>query len=193
MNQVVEQLRSQTKSNKAFNAVCHIFALRERFRKQVTVQALQFKMRTEGFVYSKQDYENVIKFLGDLKLGVVRTNKKNKVMGIYDLKKPLRTIGRAALGEENELTKEEPKKEPVWQRNIYPSVLTVIIGSKPVNVNLAASLTKEEVKTVIEKFADQAMAINTIVNGKTVEMNLSKGVGSEEIASIVKRLQGRVV
>lgn len=184
MNKVIEILRKEASTNPAFNAICHSFALRERARYQVTVQALHYRMATEGFAFKKEEYQTALKFLGALGFGAVKYNKRAEPIGLYGITSTLQSIGKAAIGGESKLkgykqrhkfsdlplivqtgskkvtealkTVSVPKKIKIGER-IYPVSLTIMIGNKPVNFRIPTSITEEEIESLVEVFADRAM------------------------------------
>lgn len=178
--QVVETLRKEAATNSAFNAVCHVFALRQRARHQVTIQSLHYRMLKEGFSYPKTSYQQIIKMLGDLGFGAVKYDKRGEPIGIFGVNNTLQSIGKAALGGESKLKgykqrhrysdlpavlnptkKVEPKKTPPKASDtttrVYPVSLTVVIAGKPVNFRIPTNITAEEIQALVERFSDRAM------------------------------------
>lgn len=96
-------LRNEAKTNKKFNAVCTIFAVRQRTRAQVTARALTQAMLLEGFTdFTIDDAAKVINFLGSLEgLGTIVNGRKkeNKSLALVNIKYTLQSVGATALGE----------------------------------------------------------------------------------------------
>ncbi len=220
-NQVIETLKSEASTNPAFNAVCHVFALRERARHQVTVQALHYRMLKEGFNYPKPKYEEIIKILGSLGFGQVKYNKRAEVIGLYEVKSTLQSIGKAALGGDSKLKsykqrhkftdlplqskKVTTKPESVTTKSqppgrVYPVSLTVMINKKPVNFRIPTNISESEIKDLVETFADRAMegkaidypiAMTAVVKGTPVSLQVPKNITSQDIASLVVRFHDK--
>jgi hypothetical protein len=94
---LVQALQKEAKSNKAFEAVCTLFASRERARHQVTLQSLRYSMLKEGFHFDEETYAQILSFLAKAGVGKIVRNKKNQVTALVEVKYTLQTIGKAAL------------------------------------------------------------------------------------------------
>lgn len=91
---LVESLHKYALKNKVFDAVCHVWALRQRSRRQVTVAGLMYAMKRDGFTqYSKAQYKEVLAFLASV--GVGRLNSSGTAL--LDVKISLQSLGQATL------------------------------------------------------------------------------------------------
>jgi len=104
--QIVEALRAECARNPILSAVCHVFAIRERARQQVTIGSLVLRMAQEGYKYTKGDYQNVLRFFANLGIGTLEFNPNNKeVRALKNIRLTLQSIGRAAVTTDNVLEK----------------------------------------------------------------------------------------
>lgn len=101
MNQteVITAIKEEAKSNKAADAVFHMWATRARARGQVTIAALDQRMQREGFTFDKAEYAKLLKRMADLGFGRLDTSS-GKVLALKDVKVKLQSIGKAAIGTE---------------------------------------------------------------------------------------------
>lgn len=104
-SKTVLALREEAAKNPVFNAVAHIFAIRRRARQQVTIQRLQVAMTQEGFTFTRNQYENVIKFLASQNLGTLERNHKGRIRALKNIKVTLQSIGLAAIARKNTFDK----------------------------------------------------------------------------------------
>lgn len=107
--ELVEALHKYTLKNKIFDAVCHMWAFRQRARRQVTVAGLMYSMKKQGFKnYTKEQYKEILLFLAVLGIGKLKSNDTQLV----DIEISLQSLGRAALNNNNKiepLTKIRPE------------------------------------------------------------------------------------
>lgn len=156
--EIVSALKKEAETNKAFNAVCHVFAIRKRTRFTLTVGSMAQAMRRERFQFGDQEYVSIIKFLAGLGLGNIETNRTGKVKGLSGLKVTLQSIGKAACSTEMTLTTARPKHK--FEALIVPTPeaikssdigLTIYLNDKPVNFSLPSNLKNEEVLELLGK------------------------------------------
>lgn len=100
---MVEALRAEAQGNKVFSAVCHIFALRERARRQVTIAALRNKMSIEGFEFTTAQLQSVLKFMASLGIGKLDQDSKGRIRALKEIKHTLQSIGNAAIAKGEKL------------------------------------------------------------------------------------------
>lgn len=137
---LVTKLRNQASKDKAFNAVCHIFAMRERSRAQVTLSSLMATMLREGFSFDRKQYVEVLKFLASVGLGRLDAEKNGRVKALKDIKVTLKSVGLAAVSKQDALDKasfsntfkplpsvsaQQPQGEAESVHVRYPAKLTV--------------------------------------------------------------------
>lgn len=109
-NKVIELLRNEAMINPVFNAVCHVFAVRQRTRYKVTIANLIATMKKEGFTFSKEQYIGVLKFLGTLGLGQLVLDSKKRVRALDHIKVTLQSIGQTSLGNIDKVKKQHQTK-----------------------------------------------------------------------------------
>src|SRR4051812_6596149 len=102
---VVTQIRKEAAQKPAFNALCQIFAKRQRARSQVTMHNLTAIMKREGFSYSRDELAQALKFLAHIGLGRAEFNRNNKFKALKDIKVTLQSIGLAATAKVDALNK----------------------------------------------------------------------------------------
>lgn len=151
---VVTQLRKEAQQKPAFNAICEVFAKRQRARSQVTMHNLQAVMKKEGQEFSREEYAQALKFLAHLGLGRVEFNRNNKLKALKDIKVTLQSIGLAATAKIDALNKwsahvKFSKLPEAKQDYAQPPVAEDVV--KAVNIRYPAELTvrfsKNEVTT----------------------------------------------
>lgn len=189
MNQVIKKpktekemiaaIRKEAEVNRVFNEVCHLFASRKRTRRQVVLTTLKNTMAKEGHVFSREQYEGVLLFLGNLGIGTIHVNSKKRVTALKDIKVTLQSIGKVALTKKAILDKKEeaskfkslrapsdtstkefvesvvahrPPSVPVVEDIRYPSYLTVLIDGKPVNFSGPTDLTADNLADFLTLF-----------------------------------------
>lgn len=175
-SQIIEKLRMEAAQNPAFNAIAHIFALRERTRAQVTIKTLANTMLKEGFSFSMEDYENILKFLHALGLGTIDVNHKGRVRGLKNIKVTLQSIGLATVARKEALElKTAFIKLPVLHTPIPvlapPKVTTSVKNSTPFN------------KTSVKYQA--SLKVN--FDGEDVMFDLPDGIGAKELGVFLSR------
>ncbi len=114
---VIETLRIMASKSKIANDVFHDFAARERARNQLTVDTLYYRMKAGGFTYSKDECRDVIKGLGSLGIGTLKTDTGGRVIALVNIKHTLQSIGKAAIAEKN-----TAKLDDYNQRNKYTPI-----------------------------------------------------------------------
>lgn len=173
--QIIEALRKEASNNPAFNAVAHVFAVRERARQQVTIASLRLRMAEEGFGHTKKEYGDVLRFLAFLGLGTLDASANGDVKALKNIKITLQSIGMAAITKSDKLDHFSPSihfqslplvqpNEPLAQRTLpkaivgqpaapprYPAALTAFIEGKPVLFNLSKGLTADELGDLLAK------------------------------------------
>lgn len=168
---MVLKLKDESKTDPTLNAVVHDFALRRRTRSQITLHALEQRMKLEGFTWTRDQCRNVLKLLGSCGVGKIDTDKEGNVIAIRDIKVTLQSIGRAVVGKEpiKQFNKRNtfgklavvPTPQPPKRRGRKPRayqtpgsriVLTIIVNEKPVNIPVPSDLTPTEIAELISGF-----------------------------------------
>lgn len=184
-SQIIEKLRMEAAQNPAFNAIAHIFALRERTRAQVTIKTLANTMLKEGFSFSMEDYENILKFLHALGLGTIDVNHKGRVRGLKNIKVTLQSIGLATVARKEALElKTAFIKLPVLHTPIpvlAPPKVTTSVKSpaSPTSIKNSTSFNKTSVKY------QASLKVN--FDGEDVMFDLPDGIGAKELGVFLSR------
>lgn len=96
---IVTQLKEEASKSASFSAMCHVLALRERSRKQITLKNIVAVMHKEGFRYEKEDYSKNLHFLATLGVGSVDNDIKGNFRSLKDIRFSLQKLGQAAVGQ----------------------------------------------------------------------------------------------
>lgn len=145
-NDTVTLLRQEVAKSPALRDVCHVFALRERSRSQVTIQSLAATMKKEGFDYDRAAYVGVLRSLAKCKIGILKLSRNNRVQALVGINSTLQSIGMAGIDKRNTINpadlrprytkvnaektvKHEVRDEMMATVNIkYPAKLSVDFG-----------------------------------------------------------------
>lgn len=182
---IIAALKKEASTNPVFNSVCHVFAMRERARQQVTVPSLRFRMQVEGFDYTKEQYVNVLRYMASLGIGVLAFDRNKEVKALIQINITLQSIGNVAVGLGNKLdsfkSQVEPKlkMKPITMHNHT----TVPLPTKPV-----LPVTKEKVLTQPSFTDTLAVSLIVYVDGKPVTFNLPKGLTTKEFGEVLADL-----
>lgn len=169
---IIEGLRQEAATNSVSKAVLIMFALRQRARKNVTLHALQGRMKAEGFMYGKQQYEPVLKRMAQLGLGTLKKNPKGQIVALVDLQTTLKSIGEAACGNGEALSRFHQKNTFTALRVMPPAIqspapavvtqteratktkadITVMFRGRPISMALPEGLSNEDLGSFLNKF-----------------------------------------
>lgn len=166
MNKTIETLKNEAKQSQAFNAVCHVFALRRRTRFTLSINSLTQKMKNEGFDFSRKEYENVFKALHNAGLGELVKNKNGRLVGMKNIKNTLQSIGKAACGEQT----------------------TFITAQKPVKA-IPIDLPSIHPKTIIERRVNHDLGLIVHVDGKPITLQLPKDLDVKDLSKLILKLR----
>lgn len=177
MNEVIQTLKLEAATDDKFAKVCDMLAARERSRSQMTLKALDLRMKQHGHPLQEDDYRRVIKVLADLGFGTLETDSRKRPSALKGVKVSLASIGEVALGRargfksvrlRNRFYKlplhavpvpaanRDPIQKPVLKTlSVTPSAkgiigLTLVINNKPVNISVTENLTANEIATLVQ-------------------------------------------
>jgi hypothetical protein len=144
---LAKKLQAEALRSPTFNAICTVFALRERSRKQITINGLALYMIKEGFNYTKKDYEECLKFLASVNVGVPDLDLKNRFRGIKDINLALQSLGKAALDQDVVVPTRNIKLTVPLKKNtrlVSPQAsIMITIGDRTINIDVpTADATK---------------------------------------------------
>jgi len=106
---LVQKLQEAAKEP-TFNAVCHLFAMRERGRRVITVQAFHDTLNEEGFKVDKEAVDAVFQTLATLGLGTLDHHNNGRIRSLKNITIQLQSIGKAALGGDTVLSRAKTKQ-----------------------------------------------------------------------------------
>lgn len=169
-SQVIARIRAEAETNACFNAICHVFAIRERARQQVTLDSLAVRMKTEGYKFERKDYGRALSFLALMGIGYIEHDKENNVVALKNIRTTLQSIGQVGVGDKKVLKTFQPDIEfkdlplpkiervaavkvptkPMMEPNkTYRAFLTVMFDGTPVPFELPKGLTTKDLSTLL--------------------------------------------
>lgn len=183
-NTLVQKLREEAKRNPVFKDIMHMLAQRQRTRGRLTVTRLKQAMEEEGFNYSRQEYENVIRFLGLLGLGNLSESKRGKAKGLSGIKIKLQSIGQAALTQNETL---KPKREQNRYENIVAETETVhakdfIEAGKPVVQAKATTTKPNDIRRTTRPYP---AFLTVLIDGKPVNIPGPSSISAENVGEFI--------
>lgn len=101
---LVAAVRQRAATSPAFNAMCHVFAMRERTRQQITLTSLYLTMEREGFKFKKEQYAKELEFMASLGLGKLETDKSG-ITALKNIYVTLQSIGMAGISKKDSIEK----------------------------------------------------------------------------------------
>lgn len=111
LDKMVKALREEVHSDRTLNAICNVFALRERARDRVTIGSLRQTMYKEGFSFTTQELEKALKIMANIGLGKLHYDRSGKVHALKEIKMTLQSIGLAAKNNQDGLTPYSKQKK----------------------------------------------------------------------------------
>lgn len=216
-NEAVSRLQSETKENPVLSAVFHVLALRERQRYNLTPDGLYYRMRREGFSYSKKEYMVVFNLLPELGLAKASRDKKGQVEQLTEFRLPIPKLGQLACGEKVELTEmsrllasgDKPKAEPFTvKRAVEEGAKVNLAITQELHTRKTPSRRFIVTKTQTEGQAPQTvptreprapkpwqtpgsrLILTVLVNDKPVNIPIPKELTPDELSSFIAELMG---
>lgn len=184
---MIEKLRDEAKKNKCLNAICHVFALRERARGQVTLGALKQTMAKEGFDFKNSEYEDVLIFFGKIGLGTVSKNSKGRVDALKNIKYTLQTIGRAAVSEEHVPTKKFAPRNKYIDAPIVPPV------APPAELtNFERPVPQDAIKVQPGRLVEN-VALTASINGMPVVFVIADSLETSQLGRLLVKLSDKAL
>lgn len=102
-DKLVIALREEANKNPVFNTICRVLASRYRTRQQITMQALKATMKKQGLEFTKQQYEDVLKFMARVGIGHLDKGPRGRIRALKGIKVTLQSVGKAALAGQDQL------------------------------------------------------------------------------------------
>lgn len=178
---MVNAIRTEAIANPCLNAVCHIFAIRERARQQVTLSTLMLTTKAEGYNFSKEDHEAVLTFLAKLGLGKLETDGKGRIVALKGISVTLQSIGLAGISKMDTLNRFEPQ-------HTFKPLTSEMQKAQPIAAQAVPLKTKaptpvEAPKTKAEELFKAALTLS--IGGKPVEFELPKVETPEQLGQLL--------
>lgn len=176
---VIQALQAQATKSPAFNAMCHVFAMRERTRQQVTIANLVMTMTKEGFKFTKQDYLEELKFLASIGIGNLAWNARNKITMLKNIKVTLQSIGMSGLAKASKLE-------------------TIQIPPRFIKLPAEASTTLnfpvvKETAPPLKLKANYKATLNVQHDGKQLVFELEKEIPVKDLLAFVSELYAKKI
>jgi hypothetical protein len=181
----IERLTTEAKSNPVWNAVAHVFALRERARSQVTIQALMQKMREEGFNWDRKDYEQVLRLLASVGVGRLVSDSKGRPLALVDIKLTLQSIGKVAAGGSTEV-------QGFRRKSRFGRLAGPMVRRKRRKARATKTVEVRRPTRQPRPYQTPAprLILTVIVNDKPVNIPVPNDFAPEDVAKLISDLQG---
>lgn len=115
-NSLATKLREEAGKSPTFNAMCHIFALRQRSRQKITLHSLQATMKKEGFSFTAAEYTATLEFMHGAGVGTLEYSPRGAVRALANIKFSLQSIGLAALAKQDVTVKHQTSPPPQFKK-----------------------------------------------------------------------------
>lgn len=165
----VVNLKREASTDKVLNDALHLFASRERGRKELTVGALTNSMRKAGFEYTRKEVAPILIKLSKLGFGHLEKDDKGRVAALRGIKVTMQSLGKVAIQEAEDealqyttgkrrmsrAPKQVPKTKQTTQESVPNKtvlILTVMINDIPINLQVPKGLTTQQIAEVISRF-----------------------------------------
>jgi len=178
---MINRLKDEAKSNPVWNAVAHVFALRQRARHQVTVAALSQRMRAEGFDWTDEQYADVLKLLSQCGIGRLEIDGKGRPVAIKDIRLTLQSIGKVVAGNADADIK------PFHQRHKFGNVVDMNQSQPKVKEHVIRRRRGRKPRTY--QTPNSKLILTVLVNDKPVNIPIPNGLTTDEIAKLISDLQ----
>lgn len=173
---VVAMLRERANKSVAFNAMVHVFALRERTRQQITLANLFQVMLREGFRHTKLEYAKELEFMAALGIGKLEHDSKGRLRALKGIQVTLQSIGLAAAA----------KKDSLDRVTLIPTftslpIITDVIKKTPPKVeksSYSAAVLKTTIKAKLTLESD----------GKNIELVEFPDVTAAQLLDLITML-----
>jgi hypothetical protein len=155
----IAMLKSAAAKSQAIHDMFIDFGTRERARGQVTVRAFYNRMKKAGFTHSSVQYADGLKVLAECGFGELKYNRRGGVLGLYNIRTTLASIGRAVVGKRGELKNHAP-------RNKYSPIA---VSEKPqAIVTIPAKPAPEVKREVLKALNSVDSLVNSILSDESI-------------------------
>lgn len=175
-NDLTKAIKVEAAKNPVFSAVCHIFALRERARQEITMSRLMYATAKEGYSFTKQQHADVLKFLASIGIGKLDIDARGNIKALRGIRVTLQSIGMAGVGDKVDLAKFEPS---VKFNSIVPPKFSNGVGA--VHVPVPPPQTPRGAPRHAANFT-------VFMDGKPVVFEVPKGVTTQELVNVLSAI-----
>lgn len=165
---IAKMIKDRAENSKVFNAICHVFALRERTRQQVTIHSLSVTMQKEGFDFSRSDYMKELDFLASLNLGRIEKSRTGVIRALKDITVTLQSIGAVGVGKKAFLDKSQ------------------VLGIKRVRKAAKAPVVTPKVNHK-RRLTDNATLVLTI-DGRRMALTLEPNISASDLLTLIFKM-----
>lgn len=151
--EVVQKLKTETKSNPAADPFFHLLATRERSRSSITLGALSQRMKEEGFAYTRDQYRGLLKAMSTSGIAVAVVSRKGNITGVKDIKINLADLGKAACeSKPSEGKVVNNKKESDKATTALPiTKLEVTLNGRPAIIEFPKGASANDLASILEQ------------------------------------------
>jgi hypothetical protein len=174
---IIEALKKEALASKAFNAVCHVFAFRQRTRYVLTIVGLRQKMKAEGFTFSNEEYAKVLRTLASLGIGQLMVSPRGRIRALKNINITLQSIGQAACGDKAKLEGFKPSNKFI--RLVSNPETVVKKPQEPPKVQELSPKTQES----------KAIKLIVYLGGSPVTFAVPEELSTNEIAGLIQKLR----
>lgn len=183
--QVLDRLRQETQANKILDDTMHVLAMRKRPRHNLTLDGLHYRMRKEGFNYTKKDYTVVFNLLKELGLAKVATNFRGEPLHAEDFRLALPLIGAAAVGQHVPL---EKIGRLIANMRVEPTMPAPFVPPTPKKEEAPKFAPREPRTPRPYQTQSSRLILTVLVNDKPVNIPVPKSLNHEELTSLIAEL-----
>ena len=202
------KLRGAVRSNPTFEAMCHIFDVRERTRRTLNVRSIATSLRHEGHSVSRADVVRCLRLLEAIGIGKILLTEQGQVDALTHIKYTLSAVSKAALSKQpaapapellqfENLTRSQLTRRPdspvlspdAPLLNAKPAPATTLAAptlnraSEPLDRKSASGIVRS-ITNAQPKPADGMAVVIVKINGKEVTFEMT----AEEARKLVSQL-----
>lgn len=178
---LIARLQEEATESQCFNATMMVFSMRERARQQVTIESLMARMKSEGFVFSKKDYQEVLKKLSKFGFGTLAYDASNEISALKNINITLQSIGDAVLKQGAQLKTWKPAVDFKPLTTDKPHAISKAPIKKAADVPIKA-WKAPETKAEPTKYEATVMVK---INGKTLNFDLPYGITPNQLTQLL--------
>lgn len=183
MNELVKKLKKEAETNDCAKAVFLMWALRERARREVTVNTLSVSMTKQGFFYPVNRYRDLLKTLASFNLGKLKLDSKGKVVALIDVTARLQSVGKSAISQ-TPVRLERMQPPPSKYKNVVAAPPTPA-ASQPPTTSVSKSTIQKDNRII------KGRLILTVMLGenKSINIQVPPNLSDEEIVALFSGFQ----